>query len=374
MHCYLLIFRKFLLLAVAFQFLTGVTAFPQTRTGEDSLRSAVVLGLRGHYGFIIPHSASIRSISYSKPWALEADIAWQLTRMRAWQQCNCYPRLGITTTYVNFDNPAVLGSGFTSLAYAEPFFSVHRRLNLSFRMGGGLVYLNQVYDPVSNPDNLFYSTPFSFILQASMSVNVPLNEKTAIRLSGNYNHISNGGTKLPNKGINFPTLSLGLDYTVRPAQFPVRTKTRWRSEETKLNRLSIALLGTAKTINEQEPQRYLTVGLMTSASRQIGRISALALGAEWIADGTLREEIQRQGLNRDHNRVALLAGHELLVGRFNFSQHLGVYIYAPQKAMDPVYQRYGLSYRFTDHLFLGINLKAHRQVADLMDVRLGYIF
>jgi len=346
----------------------------QDVAAPDSLRPALVLGLRGHYGFIIPHSASIRSISYSKPWTVEADLAWHLNGARAWQQCNCYPRLGISVMYVNFDNPAVLGSGLTALAYAEPFLSVHHRFNLSFRLGAGLAYLNQVYDPVSNPENLFYSTPFSFILGASLSANVALNQRLNLRLSGNYNHISNGGTKLPNKGINFPTLSLGLDYAIRPTPFPSRTKTRWQNDRTHFAQYSIAVLATAKTINETEPKRYPTYGLTASASRRIGRLSALLLGAEWVADRTLREELRRQGLDRDYHRIGVLFGHDLLVGRFGFSQQLGVYVYAPHPAMDPVYQRYGLSYRFTDHLFLGINLKAHRQVADLMDVRVGYVF
>jgi hypothetical protein len=282
--------------------------------------------------------------------------------------------LGVSTTYVNFDNPAVLGSGLTSLAYAEPFLSVSHRLNLSFRLGAGIAYLNQVYHPETNPGNLFYSTAFSFGLLASLSGNIRVSERIQLRLSGNYNHISNGGTKLPNKGINYPTLSLGLDYAIRPAPFPVRTKTRWQHEQTNLMYYTAAILGTAKTLNEQENKRYPTIGFTVTAGRRVGRLSALALGAEWVADRTLHEKLRRQGLNRDYNRVAVLLGHELLVGRFGFSQQLGVYIYAPYPAMDPVYQRYGLTYRFSKHLFVGFNLKAHRQVADMMDGRVGYVF
>ena len=44
--------------------------------------------------------------------------------------------------------------------------------------------------------------------------------------SGNYNHISNGGLKQPNKGINYPTLALGLDYIPNPILIQNREKRR----------------------------------------------------------------------------------------------------------------------------------------------------
>jgi hypothetical protein len=38
------------------------------------------------------------------------------------------------------------------------------------------------------------------------------------------------------------------------------------------------------------------------------------------------------------------------------------------------YQRYGLHLKFTKSFYVGINIKAHGHVADLMDARLGILF
>ncbi|MFO7658430.1 MAG: hypothetical protein R6W78_15340, partial [Bacteroidales bacterium] len=76
----------------------------------------------------------------------------------------------------------------------------------------------------------------------------------------------------------------------------------------------------------------------------------------------------------DHRYIALLAGHELILGRFNFYQQLGVYIYSPFIRKDPVYQRYGLNFNITKNNFVGISIKAHRQVADFLDFRTGISF
>ena len=79
-------------------------------------------------------------------------------------------------------------------------------------------------------------------------------------------------------------------------------------------------------------------------------------------------------MDKDFQRGALLLGHELQIGRVRFSQQLGVYVYAPYKAKDPVYQRWGLEHHTERQIFWGINLKAHRHVADFLDVRLGLSF
>ena len=76
----------------------------------------------------------------------------------------------------------------------------------------------------------------------------------------------------------------------------------------------------------------------------------------------------------DHKYLAVNVGNEFLFGRFNFYQQLGIYLYAPYERVDAVYQRYGLSYRVIDNLIFGINIKAHRHIADFMDFRLGYMF
>jgi len=42
--------------------------------------------------------------------------------------------------------------------------------------------------------------------------------------------------------------------------------------------------------------------------------------------------------------------------------------------MDAVYQRYGILFKISDRVFTGINIKAHRHVADFLDLRTGITF
>jgi hypothetical protein len=85
--------------------------------------------------------------------------------------------------------------------------------------------------------------------------------------------------------------------------------------------------------------------------------------------------MRRKGKSTDHHNGAILLGHELIIGKIIFAQMLGIYLYKPYIGNDdPIYQRYRLRYQYTDHLFAGMTLKAHRHVAHIFDVRFGMNF
>lgn len=340
---------------------------------DESKRRYLVLGYRQHYGFIVPHSKSIRSISYSHPWICEFDIDWLSTTDKSWDICFCYPRLGVSISYVNFDNPEVIGSGFSLVPHIEPFLFYGSKVSLSYRAGLGISYLTNPYDSITNPHNFFYSTHFSFVALVNIALNLSVNDQLHLRLAGNFNHISNGGIALPNKGINYPTVNLGVDYTLQPPIIKERPKTK-KELYPKDWRWNLAFIFTGKNAERSEAKMYPVVGTAFDVSKVIARISALNVGAEWISDGALKERLRRDSIILDHNKIALLAGHELLIGRFTFSQQLGLYIYDPHKARNDVYLRFGLNYKITEHLFCGTNIKTHMHVADFLDLRIGYTF
>jgi hypothetical protein len=353
--------------------LTFTNTAASAAVNNDTTRAAINIGLNAHTGFIIPHSRTIRDIANSNPWGIEADFSWHFVNPRAWQYVQGYPRLGASLAYYNFDNPEVLGNAYTLLLYVEPFLSAHRRFSLSFRFGAGLAYMDNIYHPEDNPQNLFYSTAISFPLEVNLLGNYRLSERIMLRAGGTYKHISNGGLRQPNKGINFPSATVGINYTLRPAEFTERQLTEDMLEQHQRDFL-VAVFGTGKDRHDDSSRKLPLLGLTAYVSQPIGRISALTGGAEWVVDYTLRKELQDREENTDYQRGALMVGHELRIGRFRFNQQLGVYVYSPVKAYDPVYQRWGLEYHTGSKLFFGVNLKAHRHVADFLDTRVGVRF
>lgn len=329
-----------------------------------------VVGSRLHYGFILPHSQSIEELADAHPYGITLDGSKLFTGKEAWNYCFCYPRIGASLSYFNFNHRSIIGEGLVSSLYVEPFLTYRKQLNISYRFGLGPVYLSQPYDAENNPQNLFYSTHISFIVYLKLSLHYRFNKRYTLRLSGNYNHISNGGIQLPNKGINYPTFSMGVDYHFRKPKLKEHRKTdkalykdKWWSD--------LVFFFTGKNKVRRERKLYPVFGGAFHVNYLIGRLNALSCGVEFEANRALRAKLDQKNIATSHRKGGFLLGHHLLIGRFSFNQYIGVYFYAPRKPMDQLYQRYELTYRITDTFFTGINLKAHRHVADFMDLRLG---
>lgn len=337
----------------------------------DSVRTRVVLGVRGHYGALLIHSRALANLKQTHPGGVELDFAQQYVDQKAWDFCNCYPRVGGALSFWDFGH-RVLGRGVTAVAYVEPVFLTQHRLNLSIRMGGGLAYLSHPFDSVTNPFNSAYSLRMNFPLMVGLGLQFRLDPHWGLRLAGNFNHVSNGGLSLPNKGLNYPTLSLGVDYAPQGIDFKARARQHDRRPPAPRLRLYAGALGTLKRADGRDTRQQGVWGAWVQGVYYVGRWSGLNLGAEWIDDGARRLKMDREGVPGRSERGAVLAGHQFLLGRVVFSQQLGVYFFDQFKLNDPVYQRFGLGLHVTRRLFAGISLKTHRHVADLLELRVGY--
>ncbi len=349
---------------------------------NDSAAALFSIGVRVHRSFIIQHTKKLsREVTSSHPWMVEADLNWHLRNRNTWEYCQCYPRTGISILYTHFDLPGILGSAFSVYTFIEPFIQADRKLNFSIRFGLGPSYLTKVYDEETNPDNLFFSSPVSFLILLNASANYRSTPRLTLRVTGSYNHISNSGYSEPNLGMNFPSFSMGMDYSFNKVELPHREPSLTAIPLMKKRRVDIVVGFSAKpTTSGLHEKRYPVYVLGVHYSRTVGRILALNGGLEWMNDRSLRQALRENGtVNEDgnypdHNRVGLLAGMDWLFGRFIFYQHLGIYVYSPVEAKNKLYQRYGLNFRISSHLFAGVNIKAHGQDADFMDVRVGWSF
>jgi hypothetical protein len=344
-----------------------------SKVKADSL-SVIYAGIQTHYGFIIPHSKSIEKVSNTNPFGFELSFNKFHNSFKDLHVFGTYWISGIKTGYFNFQNSPLLGSALTLTFFAEPFISFGEKYIVTIQGGAGFSYHNKIYDPTGNPENLFFSTKISFPLYVQARIKYKLYDKSFLTLSGCYNHISNGGMKLPNKGMNFPTLAVGLEYFCKP--FPEIQKFSSPPFEPKKGiSLTMQVLTSVKVLNESAgypEQAYFIYGLHSRISKQLGHIYAINSGAEIIFDGYLKESLKREQLDVDYKRFALTFGQDFLFGQVIFTQYLGFYIYSPYKARNSVYQKYEFSYMINENFLVGVYLKAHMQVADLMGICINY--
>ena len=130
-------------------FLCGLLFGALSLSAQFDNESALTgIGLKGHKSFIIIHSEDVRSVKETYPWAMELDYFWQFVNNKSWSLCNCFPKIGVSVNYWDYDNPEILGEGLSSLFYVEPYWGARNRIGFSLRAGFGLGYLNSPYDEV----------------------------------------------------------------------------------------------------------------------------------------------------------------------------------------------------------------------------------
>ncbi len=330
-------------------------------------------GVKSHYGFIIPHTPDLKPISKTNPYGLQLEMSTLRTSDQAWKTCFCYGRTGFAFTYFNYANPDVLGSSYNFIYFVEPYFTYQSSLKFSLRGSIGGTYLDTIFDEETNPDNVLFSTHFSFYLALSLNLNYHINNNYALNLSANYNHISNGGQKQPNKGMNFPTLSIGVDRIINYT--PLKPKPR---ELKQYSRAWSYYLGSFASLRssdrEAESTNHPLIGGLGGALKPLSRINGINLGIEFWYDWSDLKQVEQQNLDDSSFSSALTLGHHFHVGNFYFLQQFGIYATRPKNIQSNwLYQRYSFWYRIANRWAIGASLIAYGRTADHMDGRLLYI-
>ncbi len=343
------------------------------RTAKQEPLFAVGLGLQ--HGFIFAHSVDVQNTKGARPTGIETIFSWQRNDSSTFALCNCYPRQGLLLAYYDYD-VGLLGKSGTAAYFLEPTYRIGNRVFLSFKGAAGLSYLTNPYNSISNPGNQSYSTRVSAYLLFGVGSWVRLSERWWLNPSVNYQHISNGGMRKPNKGINWPTAGMAVSYlpNYRPWYTGTRTTEKyWRNYAT---RYDGTLFGNMRRGYNAagNRERYPLFGFALQAGKQVGRLSMLTLGAEAYHDAELQAKLRREGFQASPVKAGLLLGHEFLLGRFLFSQRLGGYVFDQTPYYNRIFHRWGLQYRLNRQFSASFNLLAHRQVAEFVDFRLAYSF
>jgi hypothetical protein len=335
------------------------------------------LSAQFHAGFIIPHAPDLRAISQSTPVGVTIEYSRINLRRSAFERCNCFARIGAYAHYISFNNPAELGRTFGAGAFFEPVIRYGKPLSFSVRASAGLAYLTRYFDSVTNPRNTFFGAPLNGWLSVSAAAHLRLSVHMQASISANYNHISNGGSQQPNRGMNFPTAAVGLIYTLQPQPFP--DPKHWPKPALP-NRWVYRLMpfGSIRTLPQEGllPERGTwLLGLTATAGWRFNRFHAVSGGTELVSDGYIREQRRRENLSPDGWQAALFGGYELWLGRYVFATHIAWNLYQPDSVPDGrIFQRYQLLYALRPHVWLGVGLKAKLNVAEGFDVRVGVEF
>ena len=334
-------------------------------------------GIRLYRGFIIPHAPDLRDISQTRPTGIELTYSRTAFSREAYERCNCFARVGAYANYGAFGNPAELGRTYGAGAFFEPLIRYRQPLYFSLRATAGLAYLTRVYNAETNPRNTFFGASISGMLALSAGAHYRLTDRLHLSATASYNHISNGGTRQPNRGMNFPTVGLGMIYVANPHPFP---NPRMWVQPALHRRLTTRILtvGSARVLpktSSASEQVAWVWGITATAGHRLSQFHAVTGGVEFLDDRYVRGQLRRKNITTNHRQLGLLGGYELWLGRYIFSTHLGWNVYQPTGLLGSrAFQRYQLLYMFRKRWLIGVGLKARLNVAEGFEARMGLQF
>lgn len=171
-------------------------------------------------------------------------------------------------------------------------------------------------------------------------------------------------------GLNFPTFSMGLEYF--PKKFPSLDNGYRYVEQagSSGNYILFQVLGGFRYIYGGPKGIY---GMSARFTHQFNSWFAVNGGAELVLDGGVRKTIEVENANADYKRFAVTGGFDFLAGKFTVTQYLGLYLYSPWKAKDPIYQKFELTYRLFPDIRTGIALKTYIGEVDFVGWTLNYL-
>ncbi len=332
-------------------------------------------GLKGHYGFIISHSEEVRSISQTNPYGIQLEYSRLKISDKAWKTCYCYGRTGLSFAYFNYANPRVLGSSYNLIYFVEPYFTYKGPLKFSLRGSIGATYLDKVFDETTNPENLLFSSHFNFYLALSLNLNYHLNDNYAINLSANYSHISNGGKKQPNKGMNFPTLSVGVDKIINYEGLDPKPR-ELRNQDMSTRYYAGSFFSLRSSGGEADATSHPLIGFLGGALQPLTGINGVNGGVEVWYDYSDARIAENEMLDDSAFSSAVILGHHFSLGNFYALQQAGIYVTRPKNIQPEwLYQRYSFWYSIgrSKRWTLGGSIIAYGTGVDHMDARLLYI-
>lgn len=324
-----------------------------------------------HYGTTLAHNSKIAAIKSNNPIALQLDLFIQKASQKNYDICSCYPQSGVSISLNDYGNTNVLGQGLHLNYYVEPQFKISEKNYFLFRATAGLAFMNRPYDVNDNPNNFAYSLPVSGFVSLGPGWRYFINDRASLFFIIPFNHVSNGGIKEPNLGLNFPSVQFG--YSKQRLSLNRSFKKSENLELDKSNRLYVSAFMSSRTVQNGEKERFLIYGFEASYVRKLAQLLSLNTAIEFYKDDALQERYRRESAEDNQRyRAGVMAGLQFDLGRIELYHRLGVYVYDPGLYNGLIFHRHGIQYLINNKISAGIEVKAHKEVANFLDFRIKY--
>lgn len=341
----------------------------------DSSLNGLRLEAKYQYGFVMPHSGTIRYLLMGNIQSAEISLSTRSNGRHAWENLYRYPRYGLAYNYTEFGNPEILGEAHAIFAYQDlSFYRSVSNFSLNYQVGFGIGYFTNGYHPYNNPLNLAISSRANVFISFDLIARYRVNQKNELKAALELAHYSNGKTRSPNLGLNGIFFSTSWIHALKnERKLPFAKRPIYKRHLPEL----IVNIGGKRDDLLNDKVYFVTTAIGDYYYMYSPRYG-FGAGIDFMHDPSItivRQSRDKLGINTEENyQFGPHLGFRIKYHKFNIVINGGYYLYAKFLKYTPFYTRVGMRYELNDKILLNLTLKAHRAIADYIEWGAGYRF
>jgi len=334
-------------------------------------RPKMAIGFNYYPGFLVAHREDSKNLE-AHTHGFELQISKQQS-VQPWAGFYKKPEIYMGLLYMNLGTPDLVGNAFAAMPGIETSLKSFSHSEIRIRFSTGLAYLTKKFDIYDNRRNQAIGSHINGVMQgfATWETHMPDNP-WHLQIGFGLTHFSNGSYRVPNLGVNMPSLYVGGNYLIeqKPHRNPIKdtlTNKEWQ-------------FYTAYGFKERSLTNTTGFHIWNIGATRIKQINlkrSWRFGSDIYIDKTHHfidyPDEPLTGLSLpDMMEFGVYAGHQLLISRVYFITDIGFYPYKPSSNKFITYQRLGFNYHFNQHGYILAALKTHFGIADHFTWGFGY--
>lgn len=356
-----------------------------TLCAQPSLKN-YELEARVHYGYLYfqndQYHSALGRYSMHAP-AYELSLHHNTYGQHRWEVIHNYPSIGLTFYYSGFRNDSIsaeLGRVFALYPYINFPIIPNENSKLTFKLGVGVSYLTNKFDPKENYHNYAIGSHFNAAINLSFEYRQRIVDRLHWVTSIGLTHFSNGAIRTPNMGINIFSVATGFSWYLKPPKnlidYRLRPKNYLFEFDGKRHFVTDFqyTLGFKDMSQQYGTHRYYFVhNIAANVMVQLTERDRLGIGLDLIYDPSPKALHPDWNRFQDFLKIGGLVSYEMMLDRVSFMFNIGIRNNAPiPKSAFLFYQKVAARCYFNENLFATLSFTTYDIKADFISVGIGY--
>lgn len=308
--------------------------------------------------------------------AIDLKMGWKKIENTPYNYLYRYPTLGVgfnsaLKNYQEIGRPQAI-YGFMEIPFSVK--GLQRKFSFGYFSQLGVGFNLTPYDSLANPINQYIGSQVNAYIHLGLSSTFRLSDRSDLMATFGLKHYSNGSTKKPNSGINLFPLNVSMRIKLGEL-YPTPLNAPTIPEKGLRTFWNFALYTGMKNYEIGDPA-YFRGGIGVNYLVEPVYKYRLGVGLDFFWAQGMELRIPGEAYSfRDQTSLAVVGSWEWqLTERLYVPIGLGVYLYRNElnQELTWFYERIGVRYRMGDHLFAGLQIKAHKAKADFFEFTVGY--